>query len=78
MLFLEKLEGKSILSTMKYIRLIHFEDNEFEVTPAPTVEEAKQILNAEFDYVTERKRGNAVSTPKKVFPLWKISAERWR
>ncbi len=50
----EKLGHKSILSTMKYIRMIHFEDNEFEVATATTVDEAKQILSAGFDYVTEK------------------------
>ena len=35
----EKLGHKSILSAMKYIRLIHFEDG--EVATATTVEEAK-------------------------------------
>jgi integrase len=50
----EKLGHKSILSTMKYIRMIHFEENEFKVAAASTVEEAKQILSAGFDYVTEK------------------------
>jgi integrase len=50
----EKLGHKSILSTMKYIRMIHFEENEFEVAIATTVKEAKQILSAGFDYVTEK------------------------
>jgi integrase len=50
----EKLGHKSILSTMKYIRMIHFEENEFEVATATTVTEAKQILSAELDYVTEK------------------------
>ena len=50
----EKLGHKSILSTMKYIRLIYFEDSEFEVATATTVEEAKQKLAAGFDFVTEK------------------------
>jgi integrase len=50
----EKLGHKSILSTMKYIRMIHFENNEFEVATATTVDEAKQILSAGYDYVTEK------------------------
>jgi hypothetical protein len=50
----EKLDHKSILSTMKYIRLIHFENNEFEVATATTIEEAKQILSAGFGYITEK------------------------
>jgi len=39
---------------MKYIGMVHFKGNEFEVTSATTVEEAKQILSAGFDYVTEK------------------------
>jgi len=39
---------------MKCIGVIHFKDDEFEVTSGTTVEEAKQILSAGFDYVTER------------------------
>jgi hypothetical protein len=39
---------------MKYIGMIHFKDDEFEVTTATTVEEAKQVLSAGFDYVTEK------------------------
>jgi hypothetical protein len=34
--------------------LINFKDDEYEVTTATTVEEAKQVLSAGFDYVTEK------------------------
>jgi hypothetical protein len=34
--------------------MTHFKDDEFEVTTATTVEEAKQALKAGFDYVTEK------------------------
>ena len=71
----EKLGHKSILSTMKYIRLIHFEDNEFEVATATTVEEAKQILTAGFDYITEKSGIMLFRRPKRVLPLWCISTE---
>ena len=51
----QKLLGhKNIRNTMKYIGLINFKDNEFEVTTATTVEEAKKILSAGFNYVTEK------------------------
>jgi len=54
-LTVKKLLGhKRIENTMKYIGMIHFKDDEFEVTTATTVEEAKQILSAGFDYVTEK------------------------
>lgn len=50
----QRLGHKKLGSTMKYTQLIRFEDNEFEVTAATSVEEAKQILAAGFDYVTEK------------------------
>jgi integrase len=54
-LTVKKLLGhKRVENTMKYIGMIHFKDDEFEVTTATTVEEAKQILSAGFDYVTEK------------------------
>ena len=34
--------------------MIHFKDDEFEVTTATTVDEAKKVLRAGFDYVTEK------------------------
>jgi len=34
--------------------LIHFKDDEFEVTTATTVEEAKQVICTGFNYVTEK------------------------
>jgi len=39
---------------MKYISMIHFKDDQFEVTTATTVENAKNVLSAGFDYVTEK------------------------
>jgi hypothetical protein len=45
---------KRIENTMKYIGLIHFKDSQFEVTTASTIEEAKQVLTAGFDYVAEK------------------------
>jgi hypothetical protein len=54
-LIVKKLLGhKRIENTMKYIGMVHFKGNEFEVTSATTVEEVKQILSAGFDYVTEK------------------------
>ncbi|MFX1521534.1 MAG: hypothetical protein ACFFCD_16625 [Promethearchaeota archaeon] len=54
-LTVKKLLGhKRVENTMKYIGMIHFKDSEFEVTTATTVEEAKQVLSAGFDYVTEK------------------------
>jgi hypothetical protein len=45
---------KRIENTMKYISMIHFKNDEFEVTTATTVEEAKKVLEAGFDYITEK------------------------
>jgi integrase len=45
---------KRIENTMKYIGMVHFKDDEFEVATAITVEEAKQVLSAGYDYVTEK------------------------
>jgi len=39
---------------MKYISMIHSEDDQFEVTTQTTVEEAKQALSVEFNYITEK------------------------
>jgi integrase len=54
-LTVKKLLGhKRVENTMKYIGMIHFKDDEFEVATATTVDEAKQILSAGFDYVAEK------------------------
>lgn len=45
---------KRIQNTMKYIGMIHFKDDEFDVTTATTVDEAKQALAAGYDYITEK------------------------
>jgi hypothetical protein len=50
-----KLAGhKGIENTMKYIGMLHFKSDEFEVATATTLEEAKQVLRASFEYVTEK------------------------
>jgi integrase len=54
-LLVQKLLGhKSILNTMVYTRLVHFKDDEFEVETASSVEEAKDLLKAGFDYITDK------------------------
>ena len=54
-LTVKKLLGhKRIENIMKYIGMIHFEDNFYDVTTATTVEEAKQILCTCFDYAAEK------------------------
>jgi integrase len=65
-LTVKKLLGhKRIENTMKYIGPVHFKDDEFEVTTATTVEEAKQVLSAGFDYVTEKKGIMLFRRPKR-------------
>lgn len=56
---------KRIENTMKYFGLVHFKDDEFEVTTATTVEEAKQVLSAGFNYVTEKNGIMLFRRPKK-------------
>ena len=54
-LLVQKLLGhKSIQNTMVYTRLVHFKDDEFEVETASSVEEAKDLLKAGFDYITDK------------------------
>jgi integrase len=54
-LTVQKLLGhKRIQNTMKYIHMITFKDDEFEVATATTLEEAKSVLATGFDYVTEK------------------------
>jgi integrase len=54
-LLVQKLLGhKHIENTMKYTQLVTFKDDEFEVSTATTVEEAKKTLAVGFEYVTEK------------------------
>ena len=54
-LTVKKLLGhKDVKSTMRYIGMIHFKDDEFDVTTATTEDEAKTILATGYDYVTEK------------------------
>ena len=72
---MKKLLGhKRIENTMKYIGMIHFKDDEFDVTTATTVEEAKQVLSAGFEYVTE-KDGIMLFRSQKVLKSMRINAE---
>jgi len=65
-LTVKKLLGhKRIESTMKYIGLIHFKADEYEVTTATDVEEAKKVLSAGFEYVTEKQGIMLFRKPKR-------------
>jgi hypothetical protein len=44
---------KRIENTMKYIGMIDFKDDEFEVATATTIEEEKKLLTNGFDFIRE-------------------------
>jgi integrase len=65
-LLVKKLLGhKKIENTMKYTQLIQFKDSEYEVTSATTLEEAKTVLAAGFEYVTEKDGTMLFRKPKR-------------
>jgi integrase len=69
-LLVKKLLGhKKIENTMKYTQLIQFKDSEFEVATATTIEEAKPIIAAGFEYVTEKKGIMLFRKPKRFVSL---------
>ena len=49
----ELLGRKSIQNTLIYTYLVNFEDDQFTCRVAKTVQEAKELIEAGFDYVTE-------------------------
>lgn len=65
-LTVKKLLGhKRVENSMKYIGMINFKDDDFEVTTATTVEEAKQVLTAGFDHVTKKNGKMLFRRPKR-------------
>jgi hypothetical protein len=50
----ERLGHRSILSTMLYTHLIHFERDEYIVKTASNLKEDEELLLAGFEFVTER------------------------
>jgi len=69
LLLVQKLLGhKSILSTMKYTRLVQFEDDEFDVATATTVEEAKSLLKVGFKKADEYNGIHIYHRPKRFGP----------
>ncbi len=65
-LTVKKLLGhKRVENTMKYVGMLHLKDNEFKATSATTVEEAKKIRSAGFDYVTEKNGITLFRRPKR-------------
>jgi hypothetical protein len=66
-LLVKKLLGhKKIENTMKYMQLIQFKDNEYEVATATTLDKAKSILASGFDYITEKNGIMLFREPKKI------------
>jgi hypothetical protein len=66
LLLVQKLLGhKRITSTMKYTQLIQFKDDEYDVATATTIEEAKTIVAAGYDYVTEKQGITLFKRPKR-------------
>lgn len=53
-LLIKKLLGhKNINSTMKYVQLVPFKDNEFDTATAIEIEDAKKLVGAGFEFVTD-------------------------
>jgi len=50
---------------MKYIHMVHFKDDEFEVATATTVEEIKELVGAGFEKVDEIHGIHIFKRPKK-------------
>jgi hypothetical protein len=66
LLLVQKLLGhKRITSTMKYTHLIQFKDDEYDVATATTIEEAKTIFAAGYDYVTEKQSITLFKRPRR-------------
>jgi len=50
---------------MKYIHMMPFKDDEFDVTAATTIEEAKKLIAIGFEYITEMKGIKLFRKPKR-------------
>lgn len=76
-LTVKKLLGhKRVENRMKYIGMIHFKDDEFEVTSTNTIEEDKQTMIARFQYVTERGEIKLWRRPKRLSNLQDLEDKR--
>jgi len=49
---------------MKYMQLVNFKSDEFDVATATTIEEAKELLSVGFEYVTEMNGVRLFRRPK--------------
>jgi len=74
-LLVQKLLGhKNINNTLKYTQLIQFKDDDFDVATAENIEEAKELLAAGFDYITEKNAIMLFRRPKS-FNAYQPSSE---
>jgi integrase len=48
---------KSLVNTQLYVHLVNFERDEYEVQVADTLDDAKQLLEAGYDYITDMDGG---------------------
>jgi hypothetical protein len=75
-LTVKKLLGhKRIENTTKYIGVINFKTDEYEVTTATDVEEAKKVLSAGFEYVAEKQGIMLFRKPKRFTTVKQLNAE---
>jgi integrase len=59
------LRHKSILNSMKYIHMINFKDDEYDVATATTIEEIKQLASAGFQKFDEYNNIHIYRRPKR-------------
>jgi len=59
------LRHRAIQSTMKYIGMLQFKDDDFEVATATTIEEIKQLAKAGFQKFDELNGIHVFRKPKK-------------
>jgi len=59
------LRHRAIQSTMKYIGMLQFKDDDFEVATATTIEEIKQLAQAGFQKFDELNGIHVFRKPKK-------------
>jgi hypothetical protein len=59
------LRHKRIENTMKYIHMIQFKDEDYDVATATTVEEVKQLASAGFEKFDEMNSIHVFRRPKK-------------
>ena len=60
----ERLGHKSILTTMLYTHLINFEADNYHSATAQTLDEAKKLVEAGFEYVTDMGGGKVLRKRK--------------